>query len=226
MGVSWYSSLVLVVFTGTDMGDDLKPGFADGNEAAPSETSTKVEEEPLVPSSLSAPRDQWKNPIDFFVSTLGVAVGLGNIWRFPKLCYENGGGSFLIPYLLMLLVCGLPLFFLELTLGQYSGSGPLKVFRRMTPVAGGLGLSLVIVGGFFAFYFIVVTRCSKDFNTATCWSTIDEEDCNKFKSTANDSNNYDNNNSNTAFDFASSFNNSDRTAQQSLFFNASCWSPT
>jgi len=233
----------------------MSSGATMGNNSEPvkevEEEKDKVEEEEeeeklLVPSSPPSPREEWTNPIDFFVSTLGVAVGLGNIWRFPKLCYENGGGSFLIPYLLMLLICGLPLFFLELTLGQYSGSGPLKVFRRMTPVAGGLGLSLVIVGGFFAFYFIVVTswsiwylaasldpsglpwvRCSKDFNTATCWSTIDEEDCNKFKSTANGSNNYDNNNSNTAFDnFASSFNNSDRTAQQSLFFNASCWSPT
>lgn len=206
------------------MGDDLKPGFADGNEAAPSETSTKVEEEPLVPSSLSAPRDQWKNPIDFFVSTLGVAVGLGNIWRFPKLCYENGGGSFLIPYLLMLLVCGLPLFFLELTLGQYSGSGPLKVFRRMTPVAGGLGLSLVIVGGFFAFYFIVVSgwaiwylaasldpaglpwlKCGNDFNTPSCWSRLDNLACN------------DNNNTNI-------FEENDGSLDK-IYFNSTCWSP-
>ena len=76
---------------------------------------------------MSAERESWGNHCEFFLSSLGLAVGLGNVWRFPYVCYTNGGGSFIIPYLLMLLLVGLPAFFLELSLGQYSRVGANKV---------------------------------------------------------------------------------------------------
>ena len=78
-------------------------------------------------------RGQWNNHCEFFLSSLGLAVGLGNLWRFPYVCYMNGGGTFLIPYLLSLLFVGLPLFFLEMALGQYAGLSCTKIYRRIAP---------------------------------------------------------------------------------------------
>ena len=66
----------------------------------------------------------------FILSAIGSAVGLGNIWRFPYVAYENGGGAFLIPYLFAILCAGIPLLFLDYAIGhRYRGSAPLA-YRR------------------------------------------------------------------------------------------------
>ncbi len=101
-------------------------------------------------------RGTWGNQCDFFLSALGYAVGLGNVWRFPYVAYENGGGSFLIPYTIMLLICGLPMFFMELVLGQYSGCGPTRLFGRMAPVFKGLGFAMIGVTFYVAIYYNMI----------------------------------------------------------------------
>lgn len=68
-------------------------------------------------------RGNWGNPVEFILSCLNYAVGLGNVWRFPNLAFRNGGGVFVLVSLLMVFILGLPLFFAELFIGQYLGLG-------------------------------------------------------------------------------------------------------
>ena len=106
--------------------------------------------------AIKSERGQWSNQFEFILATMGYAVGLGNIWRFPYLVYKNGGGTFLVPYFIMLIFAGLPLFFLELILGQYSGQGPAKVFGRMSPIFKGLGFAMILASFFLNIYYNVI----------------------------------------------------------------------
>lgn len=77
-----------------------------------------------------------------------MSVGLGNIWRFPFIALENGGGAFLIPYLIVLLIIGRPLYYMEMILGQFSSRSSIKVFDLVPALRGtarSLFSSLVIV---------------------------------------------------------------------------------
>ena len=87
-------------------------------------------------------RGNWTGRLDFLLSCLGYAVGLGNVWRFPFTAYENGGGAFLIPYMVVLLFVGRPLYFMELALGQFSSAGCVNVWD-MVPALGGVGYGQV-----------------------------------------------------------------------------------
>ena len=76
-----------------------------------------------------------------YVQAIGSAVGLGNVWRFPYLCYKYGGGAFLVPYFLALLTLGFPILIMEFAVGQMLQAGPLEAFRSVHPRAWGVGLA-------------------------------------------------------------------------------------
>ncbi|XP_058859434.1 sodium- and chloride-dependent GABA transporter 2-like, partial [Acipenser ruthenus] len=82
-------------------------------------------------------RGQWASKTEVILAADGQIVRLGNVWRFPYLCYKNGGGVFLIPYLLFLVFCGIPLFLLETALGQYTSQGSITAWRRICPLFEG-----------------------------------------------------------------------------------------
>ncbi|XP_033366390.1 sodium-dependent nutrient amino acid transporter 1-like [Bombus vosnesenskii] len=85
-------------------------------------------------------RSTWDNQIEFLMSCIAISIGFGNIWRFPFTAYENGGGVFLIPYIIVLFVVGKPFYYLEVILGQFSSSSSIKIWN-ISPAFGGVGWS-------------------------------------------------------------------------------------
>lgn len=101
-------------------------------------------------------REQWSSQYGFLIAAIGSAVGLGNIWRFPGVAYDNGGGAFLIPYLVALLTAGIPILLLDYALGhRYRGSAP-AVFRRLGRGFEPLGWFQVIIATVIASYYAII----------------------------------------------------------------------
>ena len=100
--------------------------------------------------------DGWGSRTGFVLAAVGSAIGLGNIWRFPYVAYDNGGGAFLLPYLFALLTAGLPLLVLEYSIGhRYRGSAPLA-FRRLDRRMEWVGWWQVAVCFVISSYYAVV----------------------------------------------------------------------
>lgn len=75
------------------------------------------------------------------MSCIQTSVGLGNIWRFPFTCYENGGGAFIIPYVIVLFIVGKPLYYLETFLGQFTSQSMLRIWDVNPAFRGSLHIS-------------------------------------------------------------------------------------
>ncbi|XP_053189912.1 sodium-dependent neutral amino acid transporter B(0)AT1-like [Scomber japonicus] len=95
--------------------------------------------------SVEEERPKWDNKVQYLLTCIGFAVGIGNVWRFPYLCQIYGGGAFLIPYLIALVFEGLPLLYLEMAIGQRLRKGSIGVWNSISPFLGGVGISSMIV---------------------------------------------------------------------------------
>ncbi len=108
-------------------------------------------------NTMTRPREQWTGQVGFILSAIGSAVGLGNIWRFPGVAYENGGGAFLIPYLVALITAGIPILFLDYAVGhRFRGAAPTALRRLGGKWLEGLGWFQVAIAFVIGLYYTVV----------------------------------------------------------------------
>ncbi|MEJ1088069.1 sodium-dependent transporter [Microbacterium sp. Mu-80] len=133
----------------------------------------------MATATTQAPRrEAFGSRNVFILSAIGSAVGLGNIWRFPYVAYEGGGGAFLIPYLCALLTAGIPLLFFDYAIGhRFRGSAPLA-FRRMHRAAEPLGWWQVLICVVIATYYAVIIAWAAMytwFSAQLTWGAGNEE---------------------------------------------------
>ncbi|CAJ0565513.1 unnamed protein product, partial [Mesorhabditis spiculigera] len=145
----------------------------------------------MVAAEGTPPREMWSSWADFIMSCIGYAIGLGNVWRFPYLCYQNGGGAFLIPFIISIVTCGMPLFILETSWGQLLSVGGLGMFK-ICPIFKGVGYAAVVMAFWLNIYYIVVLawalcylvhslrlddnvpwrNCDNEWNTENCFPHV------------------------------------------------------
>lgn len=128
------------------------------NFSQSSRTTTETEQVPnqnTTKSNENDSRETWSTNFDYLITTLGGLIGLGSLYRFPYLAFENGGAAFVIPYVLICVLCGIPLLVLETALGQFSRKGPVGCWDFAPPMRG-IGIASVTISFFGALYYIMI----------------------------------------------------------------------
>lgn len=96
-------------------------------------------------------RENWSSHLGFILAAAGSAVGLGNIWKFSYMTGENGGGAFVLLYLLCVAIVGIPVMICEISLGRHTRRNPVGAFKQLNPsscaLAHFIGLGMMVCGG-------------------------------------------------------------------------------
>ncbi|XP_029919764.1 sodium-dependent neutral amino acid transporter B(0)AT1-like [Myripristis murdjan] len=98
-------------------------------------------------------RPKWDNKAQYLLTCVGFCVGLGNVWRFPYLCQSHGGGAFMIPFLILLVLEGIPLLHLEFAIGQRLRKGSVGVWTAINPYLAGVGIASMLVSFVVGMYY-------------------------------------------------------------------------
>ncbi|MEJ2763698.1 sodium-dependent transporter [Photobacterium sp. MCCC 1A19761] len=101
-------------------------------------------------------REQWGSRTGFILAAVGSAIGLGNIWRFPYMAYENGGGAFFIPYLFAMLTAGIPFMIMEFSLGHKLRGAAPRAFAKVGAKFEWLGWFQVSIASVIAVYYVAI----------------------------------------------------------------------
>nr|ACI49252.1 hypothetical protein Csp3_JD07.002 [Caenorhabditis angaria] len=104
-------------------------------------------------------RGNWSSKSDYLLACIGFTAGVGSFWKFPFLVFKNGGAAFLVPYLIMLILAAMPMFFIELVLGQFSSLAAISVWK-VVPLFKGIGYAQVAISGGFAIFFNIISAWS------------------------------------------------------------------
>lgn len=136
-----------------------------GDASAPAQGSEKEDQ-----------RGKFASRIESLLYCIGFAVGIGDIWRFPILVYQNGGGAFFAAYLIVMVLVAIPLFSMELALGQFSSLGPIAVWKCL-PVARGVGIAMVVMSLLVAIYYNVILCYTLFYLAQSFRSVLPWSDC-------------------------------------------------
>ena len=99
---------------------------------------------------------QWNNKIEYILSVIGFAVGMGNMVSFPFRALKNGGGAFLFPYIIVLIIIAYPVMILESSIGQFTSQGPIKAYQKAMPILGGIGFAMMTISYSISVYYNVI----------------------------------------------------------------------
>jgi len=109
-------------------------------------TAGKVDASPGVKEETHKPAT-FDHAIQYWLSCLGFAVGFGNVWRFPYLCYKSGGAVFLIPYFISLVAIAIPLYMIETAYGQLIKCKLHQRFSIIVPGLWAVSFCQILLGG-------------------------------------------------------------------------------
>ncbi|CAG2231692.1 sodium-dependent dopamine transporter-like [Mytilus edulis] len=149
---------------------ETTPLAMEKTEKTPFDNPDKIDEKPEE-------RETWNKKIDFLLSVIGFAVDLANVWRFPYLCYKNGGGCFLIPYVMMLVAAGIPLFYMELALGQFNRTGAITCWGNLCPLFKGIGWAVVLIAFYTDFFYNIIIAWALHFLFSSFTSELPWSSC-------------------------------------------------